>query len=532
MAVSIIDSSASVTSLVGNLEDRPTNPPSLYLDLEGIALSRHGSISIIQIFLLPTNHVYLIDIFVLEQAAFDTASQSGATLRSILESALIPKVFFDVRNDADALYAHFNIKLRGVHDIQLLEVATRKVAPRSPPKDILFGLQRCIANDAQLSAKAQQCWEATKEGGKALFAPASGASYEVFNIRPLPDNIINYCAGDVVHLPRLWKVYSQKIDKSWLERVQEETRKRVAMSQDESYDPHGKDKAFSPWATKKKARKNKSRSKNKAGRAKETIRFGTRNTASPKKLSPGEISAAKIFQRQAEKRLGKTIVHQLSVENTERELPRHGAEYEDAQKPSAIAKIPLESRFTRQDLPTRPKGASRSDVATNANTGKPTSKKSLMWICTTCSREMLQSQQQDHLGGQAHKRLAKLQETASNASHSTVTDIRKPSKENPTAAIKSQKAKAKSAPKSRQGNPGKGGPKKARRRNGIATSSIYSHVEAHPYSDYGFVGFEQGWYSATSTSDGFFFGDRGGFDWGLCDKDCGWCGHCMDSVNI
>ncbi|KAL9035844.1 MAG: hypothetical protein Q9214_006406, partial [Letrouitia sp. 1 TL-2023] len=206
MAVSIIDSSASVTSLVGNLEDRPTNPPSLYLDVEGTALSRHGSISIIQIFLLPANHVYLIDVFVLQQAAFDTTSRSGTTLRSVLESALIPKVFFDVRNDSDALYALFNIKLRGVHDIQLLEVATR-----SPPNDRLFGLQRCIINDAQLSAQAQKRWEATKERGKALFSPECGASYEVFKIRPIPDNIINYCAGDVVHLPSLWKMYSQKI---------------------------------------------------------------------------------------------------------------------------------------------------------------------------------------------------------------------------------------------------------------------------------------------------------------------------------
>ncbi|CZT43994.1 uncharacterized protein RSE6_04112 [Rhynchosporium secalis] len=23
----------------------------------------------------------------------------------------------------------------------------------------------------------------------------------------------------------------------------------------------------------------------------------------------------------------------------------------------------------------------------------------------------------------------------------------------------------------------------------------------------------------------------GGYDWGLCDKDCGWCGHCADGVD-
>lgn len=394
MAVSLIDSSASVTSLVGKLENQPTNPPSLYLDVEGTALSRYGSISIIQIFLLPANHVYLIDVFVLDQLAFDTTSQSGTTLRSILESAIIPKVFFDVRNDADALYALFNIKLRCVHDIQLLEVATR-----SPPNDRVFGLQRCIANDAQLSAKARKRWNATKERGKALFVPGKGGSYEIFNIRPLQDTIINYCAGDVVHLPRLYQVYSQKIDTSLLKRVQEETRRRVAMSQAESYDPHGKEKALSPWARKRTDPKNNARGKNKARRADRTMRLGTRNTASPKKPSHGEVSAAKIFQRQAEKRLDKRLIHQSSSENTERESPRHGAEYEDAQKPPVIAQTTLEGRFIRQDLPTRAKDTSRSSVATKANTERPSSKKSLMWMCTTCSREMLQSQQEDYLGG-------------------------------------------------------------------------------------------------------------------------------------
>lgn len=149
MTISIIDSSIALVSFLNDLESQPINPPSLYLDIEGVALSRHGSISIIQLFHLPQNQVFLIDIFVLQEAAFNTPNQSGTTLRSILESALVPKVFFDVRNDADALYAHFNISLQGVHDIQLLEVATRSWA-----KDRVVGLGKCIRFDAQLTAEA------------------------------------------------------------------------------------------------------------------------------------------------------------------------------------------------------------------------------------------------------------------------------------------------------------------------------------------------------------------------------------------
>ncbi|KAL9607224.1 MAG: hypothetical protein Q9167_007842 [Letrouitia subvulpina] len=523
MAVSVIDSSASVTSLVDNLEDQPIDPPSLYLDVEGIALSRYGSISIIQIFLLPTNHVYLIDVFVLQQAAFDTASRSGTTLRAILESALIPKVFFDVRNDADALYALFNIKLQDVHDIQLLEVATR-----SWPRDRLLGLQGCIVNDGQLSAEAQKRWKATKERGQALFTN-QGGSYEAFNIRPIPDNIINYCSGDVVHLPGLWKMYSQKIGTSWLKRVQEETRRRVAMSQDESYNPLGKDKTLSPWAKKTKVGKDDSCGRNKAGRAEEMMGFGTKNTASPKKPTPGEISAAKAFQRQAEKRLGNKSIDRSSAENAERDCPRHGAGYKGAKKPTAVAKTLLESRSVRQDLPTRAKVASRGNATTKANTERPSYTTNLMWTCTTCSRKMLHSQQEDHLGGQAHKRLAKLQRAAADVSCSAMTNITTPPKETSTATTKSQKAKAKSAPKTQQENPGKGKPKSTKRRNGAASAPNYLYAEDHPYSDYGLVGFGQNW-SATSASDKFCVGS--GYDWGLCDKNCGWCGHCMDNVDL
>lgn len=99
MEVSIVDSEPSVVALIDALDHLSTQPPSLYLDIEGVDLCRHGSISIIQIFVSPTSHVFLIDVFVLQEKAFCTSNRSGTNLRSILESAQVPKVFFDVRND-------------------------------------------------------------------------------------------------------------------------------------------------------------------------------------------------------------------------------------------------------------------------------------------------------------------------------------------------------------------------------------------------------------------------------------------------
>ncbi len=85
--------------LVDRLDGLPADPLFLYIDLEGPELSRKGSVSLTQILPLPKNHVYLTNVYELNKAASTTAGKDGKTLRNILESATIPKVFFDVRND-------------------------------------------------------------------------------------------------------------------------------------------------------------------------------------------------------------------------------------------------------------------------------------------------------------------------------------------------------------------------------------------------------------------------------------------------
>ena len=210
MAVNIIDSASALIAFLDRLEDLPSQPPSLYLDLEGINLSRHGSISIIQVFVLPPRQTYLLDIHFLQKDAFSTCGSSGATFKSILQDATVPKVFFDVRNDAGALFAHFQISVKGACDLQLMELATR-----SYRKDRVAGLARCIKRDSQLSANKKKLWEATKQQGIKLFRPESGGSYANFNIRPMRQEIVDYCANDVIHLPALWAIYNRKLSKLW-----------------------------------------------------------------------------------------------------------------------------------------------------------------------------------------------------------------------------------------------------------------------------------------------------------------------------
>lgn len=69
---SFIDSTASISTLIDDIIDLGTNPPSLYFDLEGIRLSREGSISILQLLAHPKDHVYLIDVHFLKHRIYDS----------------------------------------------------------------------------------------------------------------------------------------------------------------------------------------------------------------------------------------------------------------------------------------------------------------------------------------------------------------------------------------------------------------------------------------------------------------------------
>jgi exonuclease 3'-5' domain-containing protein 1 len=115
--------SASTPTLVSSVPELEaflsSIPPSstLYLDFEGNSLSRHGTISLITILIHLQRVVRLIDVLVLRKSAFTTASNNGKTLKSIFKDPDIPKCLWNVRNDADALWALYYVSLAGVTDI-------------------------------------------------------------------------------------------------------------------------------------------------------------------------------------------------------------------------------------------------------------------------------------------------------------------------------------------------------------------------------------------------------------------------------
>ena len=250
----IINTTKQISDLVDWLVAPPFQySPTMYIDLEGVNLCREGSVSILTLLLetdeIPTRRVYLIDVHVLRAQAFDTTGvKQKKTLKDILQDEKIPKVFFDVRNDSDALFAHFEVQLQGVEDVQLMESATRKT---TPSRRLLSGLAKCVEKNAPMSfggSGGSGSWKLAKEKGERLFKPERGGSYEVFNQRPIPEEIVDYCVGDVQCLPELRDTFWGTRSVAWRDLVKEESGKRVKASQRAEYQPHGREKALAMWS--------------------------------------------------------------------------------------------------------------------------------------------------------------------------------------------------------------------------------------------------------------------------------------------
>ena len=154
-----VGTAAEMANVLGRLNLSTTLPPNLFVDLEGTNLGREGSISIISLLDRSQQKVFLIDLFKLGDEAFSTVTCAHEpkdgdgdvamtvddfvegfgetkledhfmTLKKIFESAEIPKVFFDARPDSDVLFAKHGVELRGVQDLQLMELASKYIPPQ------------------------------------------------------------------------------------------------------------------------------------------------------------------------------------------------------------------------------------------------------------------------------------------------------------------------------------------------------------------------------------------------------------------
>jgi exonuclease 3'-5' domain-containing protein 1 len=122
-----------------------------------------------------------------------------------------------------------------------------ELACRTSRERVLGSLSKCIEISGTSTLSERRRWLGIKEKGLKLFAPERGGSHEVFNQRPLDDNIKAYCVQDVQFLPRLWLIYDSKVTHKWRKKVQDETENKITLSHSPSFNGRGRHMVSGPW---------------------------------------------------------------------------------------------------------------------------------------------------------------------------------------------------------------------------------------------------------------------------------------------
>eukprot|EP00967_Tisochrysis_lutea_P115109 scaffold184062_cov14-Tisochrysis_lutea.AAC.1 len=72
--------------------------------------------------------IWLVDVAVLAWRCIHyRTSDKAVNLKALLEDGSITKLMFDVRSDSTQLSKEYGVRLRGVYDLQLAEVAHRQL---------------------------------------------------------------------------------------------------------------------------------------------------------------------------------------------------------------------------------------------------------------------------------------------------------------------------------------------------------------------------------------------------------------------
>ncbi|KIH93669.1 hypothetical protein SPBR_04393 [Sporothrix brasiliensis 5110] len=242
----------------------------LYIELHGHRLSRLGDLTLMTVRAYPHPEIYVIDIQSLGHEAFTARSVFGLTLQSVLENPGLRKVFWDVRDAADALWGHHGVRIQGVVDLQLLENASRRSRPpcegperhsrsgngrgtgrgrggvRGRSQTYVQDLDTAIRRDLSVSAAEGE------HIARLRRVMASRLSLTAFRLRPLDDDTAAFCANGIRYLPQLHTVYMERITGEWLRKVKMETFRRLEAAFGPPYDPQSPTKALGPWADTKK----------------------------------------------------------------------------------------------------------------------------------------------------------------------------------------------------------------------------------------------------------------------------------------
>ncbi|KAJ4011833.1 hypothetical protein NW752_004233 [Fusarium irregulare] len=230
----VIKGPKGLKRLLKALDGLPTKPPSIYLD---VSSSNQEELINLQLLILPTNKVYVVDIKSLGTTALSAVGEEGEfqSLRLILESKIITKVGFDIRDMSRLLFQQFNVSLGGMYDLQLMELASRE---EGKSKKFLSGLVKCIDIDIPSTDATKLRW----------LQPDVTTNMHMSNsLAHAP----NRSMRRVEMFPVLWKVYRQRLGRPgeafWLATARCQSQERAQQSKRDSGSQNGRHLGPDMW---------------------------------------------------------------------------------------------------------------------------------------------------------------------------------------------------------------------------------------------------------------------------------------------
>jgi exonuclease 3'-5' domain-containing protein 1 len=186
---------------------------------------------------VPTNTAFLVDVQLLGSDAHDSKNARRFSLKTILESSVIPKVFFDVRKCSQLLFDLFRIDMGGVSDVQLMELGCRP-GPLSA-KRYLATLADCVAN-CSASSDVQKERQRAEQDIARLFDTREQEAADIADKRPLEMEMEQqHRLRNLIILPSLHGRYDEKLRRPkrrfWQAQVQQATEDRIKLSQAPRY---------------------------------------------------------------------------------------------------------------------------------------------------------------------------------------------------------------------------------------------------------------------------------------------------------
>ncbi|KAK2776306.1 hypothetical protein FQN52_003497 [Onygenales sp. PD_12] len=237
----IISSTTDLQSLLSKIPALPTSPPSLYVSIVGNG-SYYGQpgerFGFLCLYIPPHNKIYLIDIQQLGEGVFtitaptntaptpddESGNTTSTSLKAILESPTIPKVFGSITSECRALDWRFGVSVAGVHATFILQWAASRYTCFN------IGLSECVARHAPAPVANEYLYLHLRE--EAAYRAIKGSGDVPIKQRPLHEDIFLGLVNTLIPLPVLFRVYTDMLSapdmKEYRDTVQSKTEDWIA----------------------------------------------------------------------------------------------------------------------------------------------------------------------------------------------------------------------------------------------------------------------------------------------------------------